>query len=171
VSEHIGELLSLYIDKEVVEDEKNKIEEHLAQCQQCQNDFLELTMLKNLLNDEYQYIDIPDNIEEQVMAKISQTATAEYSRLFNRTALFMMATFGILFLAATGPFLTLVLHIFHTLFSISMGLIYAIPSILSAIPYVIEVISIVLLVLIILAVFTLKLLVHTMGKSIRTGDL
>jgi predicted anti-sigma-YlaC factor YlaD len=171
MSEHIGELLSLYIDDEVGEDEKNRIEKHLAQCQQCQNDFLELTMLKNQMYAEFQFIDIPDNIEDQVMAKISKTILVKHSQTVNRTAPFVLIAFGILFMVATGPFLTLGLHIFHTFFSIGRGLIYAIPSILSAIPYVLEVLSIVILVLIILAIIALKFLVHTIGKTVRTGDL
>lgn len=171
MSEHIGELLSLYIDEEISGDEKCLVEKHLSNCPDCQNELYELSFLKNQLTAEYQFLDIPDLIEDQIMAKISQRSAVNTSRIFNRNALLVMITFSLLFIVMTGPFLTMGLHIFHTLISIGSGLVYAIPSILSAIPYVIEVVSIILFVLIILAVIALRFVVKTMGNTVRTGDL
>jgi hypothetical protein len=73
--------------------------------------------------------------------------------------------------ATTSPILSIGLPIFHSVYSIARGLIYAVPSIISAIPYVVNVIIALILCFILLAILTLSYLVHTMGKTVRAEDI
>lgn len=172
MSEHISEeLLSLYIDEEVNVEEKDMIEGHISQCMDCQNGLLDLSLLHEQILSEYQLINIPDLIEDHVMGKIQETMNQKSSTFLNRAAIIVVLAFGLMTMGATSPFIHVGLHIINTLYSISKGLIYAIPSILSAIPYMIEAISAAILLLIVLAIIILRYLVNTMAKTVEAGDM
>ncbi|MDP4084348.1 MAG: zf-HC2 domain-containing protein [Bacillota bacterium] len=172
MSEHIsGELLSSYIDDETDEDEKAIIERHLGICLDCHNEFVNLTLLKEQILKEYLMVDIPVSMEDHVMAKIQQSISQKSSSFINHAAIFVVLSFALVGMGATGPFLSIGLHIFNTLFSIAGGLMYAITSILSAIPYMVEAISAVIFILIVLAIFILRYLVNTLAKTVEAGDI
>lgn len=172
MSEHIsGELLSSYFDEELNEKENAMIERHLSACPYCQDDLNHLTSMKKQIKSDYLLVEIPDSIEDRVMAKIQQSIIESSSSSLNRTAFFVVLTFVIIALCAAGPFFFLGVHVLNTLFSIAKGLIYAIPSLLATIPYMIEVISAVIFILIVLAIFILRYLVNTMVKTVEVGDL
>lgn len=171
MSEHIKELLSDFMDNEINEDERQMIEKHLAVCTDCNNWFRELTTLRKQILATYQMIEVPSTIEGNVLEKIQGVSIKKYSGVLNRIAIIMFFAFGIMFLVTTSPFLTVGLPIFHTIYSIARGLIYAIPSIISAIPYVVEVITVVIFSFIALAVITLRYLVHSMGTTVRAEDI
>lgn len=171
MSEHIGELISFYMDEEVNEAERNTIEKHLAICPECSDKLLELTILREQIHKEYQRIEIPDMIEDFVIAKIQQASTQNYSAMLNRMGLFALVIFAFIFLAMTSPFLSIGYHILNTVFSIANGLIHAIPPLISANPYVLESVSGFILVLIALAILTIRYLVHTMGNTVKAEDI
>ena len=47
MSDHIGDLLSAYIDNELTENERQLVEEHLYDCPECFAIFSDFMMLKN----------------------------------------------------------------------------------------------------------------------------
>jgi predicted anti-sigma-YlaC factor YlaD len=171
MSEHIGYLLNDYLDDELNDTEKALIEQHLFNCSYCTNQLIELTSLNQQILDAYQIVDIPDLIEDRVLAEIEQESVKTYLGKLNRVAIFVIVFFGITFLAATSPFLTVGVHIFQTTFSIGRGLIYAFPSIIAAIPYFVEVTAVLIVLLITLALLIIRFLVHNMGKTAGAEEL
>lgn len=168
---HLGESLHDYLDGELNEADRLTIEKHLEICSECKNQLIELTSLRQMLFDTYQMIEIPDMIEDRVMAKIEQDTIKSYSGMLNRMAVIMMFVFGVIFLAGTTPFLSIGLSMISAMFSITRGLIYAIPSIISAIPYVVSAIAVIIILLIVMALFIVRYLIHNMAKTIGAEDI
>jgi predicted anti-sigma-YlaC factor YlaD len=171
MSDHIEELLSDYMDDELNEVEKQKIEKHLSICSDCNQRLHELRSMREQLLAAYLSIEIPSMIEEKVMGKIQQASIKKYTGTLNLLAFLTLSAFGIMLFATTSPILSIGLPIFHSVYSIARGLIYAVPSIISAIPYVVNVIIALILCFILLAILTLSYLVHTMGKTVRAEDI
>lgn len=171
MSEHVKELLSDYMDDEITEMEKQMIETHLATCADCTNQLRDLMSIREQIFAAYQKIVIPSTIEDKVLEKIHMASIRNYSGILNRMAIIMLITFGMMFLITASRILTVGLPIFHSLYSIARGLIYAVPSIISAIPYVVEVITVLMLSFIAIAILTLRYLVHMMGKNVRVEDI
>lgn len=157
----------MYLDGEIDEQEKNKIEEHLALCPECRQKLQELSSMKEQLTSAFTMIEIPDRIEDKVLSGIRQAAIHKYTW----AALTFMIGFGLLFLLSMIQIFTAGLHIFQTTFSISRGLIYAFPSIMGTIPNMIVVVSIFIVMFITMALIMLRYLVHTMGKKLRVEDI
>lgn len=171
MADHIGELLHDYLDDEMNEVERTVIEKHLDNCSECKNRLFELTSLRQQMLDAYQLIEIPNRIEDKILANIEQESIKIYAVTLNRTAIIMMSIFGIIFLAGTTPFLTVGFHIINMIFSISRGLIYAIPSIISTIPYVVASVALFIILLIAMALFIVRYLVHNIGKTVGAEDI
>lgn len=171
MSEHIGEVLSSYIDDEITQAEKEWIEGHLESCLECKNEFLQLKMIKEQFKRTFQMIDIPDTIEDKVMVEIGKGHEQRTFGLLNSTAILIMAGFAIVLSLASGPLITVGVYIFQTLLSIGRGLIYTIPSLISAIPYAAEAASAFILSIVIMAIFALRFLVHSVGKPAGAEDL
>jgi predicted anti-sigma-YlaC factor YlaD len=171
MSDHIEELLSEYIDDELTEEQKQTIEEHLSICSDCNHRLQEIKLLRKQILEAYLSIEIPSMIEEKVLGKIQQAAIKKSISVLNFFAFFSLFAFGIMLMVTTSPFLTVGFPIFHSAYSIARGLIYAVPSIISAVPYVIDVIIALILSFILIAILTLRYLVHTMGKTVRAEDI
>lgn len=171
MSEHMKELLSDYMDDELNEMEKERIEKHLAICSDCNNRLQELMSLREDLVKAYRQIEIPAMIEEKVLEKIQLTSIRRYSGVLNMLAFLALFAFGVMLFVTTSPFFTVEMPIFQSVYSIARSLIYAIPSIISSIPYVVEVITLFMMGFIALAIITLRYLVHTMGKTVRAEDI
>lgn len=168
MSEHLGELISQYLDGEIRnEAEKAMIEEHLSICPQCQQQLNGYIAIREQLTVMFDRIEIPDRLEDKVLAKIHQASIQQYFW----AAIATMLGFGLVFLLISGPLLRAGLHISQTAFSIARGLTYAFPSILGAIPNMVAVASIFIVVFIIIALAMLRYLVHTMGKTPRAEDI
>ncbi len=165
MSEHIVEFLNDYLDDELTEPERAAIEKHLYSCGTCRDLLNELTSLKQQLIETYQEIEIPDLIEDSVLAKIELESMGINPGRLKRTAIFMLGVLGGIFLAATTPFLTVWVHIFQTVFSISRAIIYAIPSIISAIPFAVEVTAAFIVLLITMTVLVVKYIISSIGKT------
>lgn len=167
MAEHIGDLLSLYIDGEINGQDRKKIEKHLALCPECKEQLHELSSMRDQIKSAFKMIDVPDRIEDMVMSEIHQVMIKKY--IF--VAITLMAGMGLFFFLSMIQILTAGLHIFQTTFSISKGLIYAIPSLMSANPNVIVAISIFIIIFIVAALLMLRYLIHTMGKTLRVEDI
>jgi predicted anti-sigma-YlaC factor YlaD len=159
------------MDDEMNEEEKEKIEKHLSICTDCRNQYRELMSLRQEILAAYLPIEIPVMFEERVMGKIQQAYFERSASILNFLAFLLLFAFGIMLFVTASPFLTVGFPIFYSVYSIGRGLIYAIPSIISAVPYVAEVITVLILSFIALAIITLRYLVHTMGKTVRAEDI
>lgn len=171
MSDHIEELLSEYIDDELNEEQKQTIEEHLSICSDCNHRLQEIKLLRKQILEAYLSIEIPSRIEDKVMAKIQQASIKKAISVLNLFAFLSLFAFGIMLMVTASPFLTVGLPIFHSAYSIARGLIYAVPSIISALPHVVEVIIVLILSFILISILTLSYLVHTMGKTVRAEDI
>ncbi len=171
MSEHIGELLSSYIDDEVSEIERKWVERHLENCLECKREYLQLKMIQEQFQTAYQMIKIPETIEENVFAKIQQNRTPRSFPLLNGVAIFILVALAVGILAASGPFATAGIYIVQTIFSIGRGLIFALSSLLSAVPYMLGVVSAFMLVVVALAMVILRFLVHSVGKTVGAEEL
>jgi predicted anti-sigma-YlaC factor YlaD len=171
MSDHIENLLSEYMDDELNEEEKQIIEKHLAVCSDCNHRLHELRSLRKQILAAYLPIEIPSMIEEIVIEKIQQASIKKSTGALNLLAFLSLFAFGIMLMVTASPILTIGLPIFHSVYSIARGLIYAVPSIISALPYVVEVIIALIFCFIIFAILTLRYLVHTMGKTVRAEDI
>lgn len=170
MSDHIEELLSEYIDDELNEEQKQTIEKHLSICSDCNHRLQEMKLLRKQILEAYLQVEIP-MIEEKVMAKIQQASIKKAINVLNLFAFLTLFAFGIMLMVTASPFLTIGLPIFHSAYSIARGLIYAVPSIISAIPHVVEVMIALILSFILIAILTLRYLVHTMGNTVRAEDI
>jgi anti-sigma factor RsiW len=171
MSDHIEDLLSEYIDDELNEEQKQIIEEHLSICSDCNHRLQEIKFLRNQIFEAYLSIEIPSRLEDKVMAKIQQASIKKAISVLNLFAFLSLFAFGIMLMVTASPFLTVGLPVFHSAYSIARGLIYAVPSIISAIPYVVGVIIVLIISFILIAILTLRYLVHTMGKTVRAEDI
>lgn len=171
MSDHIENLLSEYMDDELNDEEKQRIEKHLSTCSDCNHRLHELRSLRKQILAAYLPIEIPAMIEELVFEKIQQASIKKSSGALNLLAFLSLFAFAIMLMVTASPILTIGLPIFHSVYSIARGLIYAVPSIISALPYVVDVIIALILCFIIFAVLAIRYLVHTMGKTVRAEDI
>ena len=171
MSEHIGELLSSYIDDEVSEIERDRVERHLENCLECKSEYLQLIRIHEQFQAAYQMIEIPEAIEENVFARIQQNRVPSSFSLFTGASFFILVALGFGIMAASGPFATAGIYIVQTLFSIGRGLVFALSSLLSAVPYMLGSISAFMLVVVALAMVILRFLVHSVGKTAGVEEL
>ncbi|XJZ28797.1 anti-sigma factor family protein [Bacillota bacterium Lsc_1132] len=171
MSEHIGEMLSSYIDDEVNEIEREWVERHLENCLECKSEYLQLKMINEQFHNAYQMIEIPAGIEEMVFTRIQQNRAPRSFRLLNGMAILIIVALAFAVMAASGPFATAGIYIFQTLFSIGRGLIFAISSLLTAVPYMLGAVSAFMLVVVALSIVTLRFLVHSVGKTAGAEEL
>lgn len=171
MSEHIRELLSSYIDDEITQAEKELVEGHLESCLECKNELFQLGMIKEQFKSAFQMIEIPDMIEDKVMMEIEQSRVPHSFGLLNSTAILVMAMLAIVLSLASGPVITVGVYIFQTVLSIGRGLIYTIPSLISAVPYAAAAASAFIVIIVAMAIFALRFLVHSVGKPAGAEDL
>lgn len=63
------ELISLYIDNELSEEDKIEFENHLLNCESCRQDVSNLTFIVNAVKDINE-VELPENFHEEIMNKI-----------------------------------------------------------------------------------------------------
>lgn len=170
MTEHIENLLSEYMDDELTEMEKQTVEKHIAICSACKNRLLELMSLRKGLQAAFFHIEIPA-IEEKVLEKIKLSSINRSSGTLNLLAFIMLFSFGVMLFGATSPFMTVGFSIFHSVYIIVRGIIYAVPSIIAAIPYAAEVIVVLIICFIAISIFVLRYLVAAVGKTVRVEDI
>ncbi len=136
MSDHIGDLISAYIDNELTENERQLVEEHLFDCPECfaiLNDFM---MLKNDILQTYRSIEAPDTVEDVVLHAIRTLVPSKPTR--KRYWLFVPLLSSLLFFAIIflfiGPFVFKFISVGLKVF---MNLMFATGSLLASDPYVI----------------------------------
>lgn len=171
MSDHLGELLSSYIDEEMTEIEKEWVERHLETCGACKDEYVQMMMMKHQFQEVYQMIELPEGIEDKVFAKINSNLAPRSFGFLNGTAFLIMVALAVVLSLISGPIVTVGVYIVQTIFSIGRGLMYAVPSLLSAIPYMAAAVSGFIVIIIIMSIFTLRFLVHSVGKTAGVEDI
>ncbi len=67
----ISELISLYLDNEITNEEQNILLEHIKTCPTCKKEFEEIKKIKEILNNEEE-IDLPEGFHEELFNKIKE---------------------------------------------------------------------------------------------------
>lgn len=76
--EDIREIISLYIDNELNEEESKEIEKHLKSCEECNREYEDLLTIKRLLSEAPQ-VELPDNFKEELHKKLVASVSMEDS--------------------------------------------------------------------------------------------
>lgn len=63
------ELISLYIDNVIDDNQKRKVEKHILECAQCNNYFIMINKIKNELN-QLEDVELPQNFHNDAMQKL-----------------------------------------------------------------------------------------------------
>lgn len=81
MNDHPTEWLSAYIDQELEEEVRERIEEHLRQCESCRNLVADLIDMRSEVADFYGHLAAPPDLERNVMATLERnTATSTIAR-------------------------------------------------------------------------------------------
>jgi predicted anti-sigma-YlaC factor YlaD len=73
LSEHVEELISAYIDEELLDTEQKKVEAHLNSCEECHRLMSSMLSLKEQVFVSYQSIEAPHHLEQQIMERIEHS--------------------------------------------------------------------------------------------------
>ena len=76
--EDIREIISLYIDNELNEEESKEIEKHLKSCEECNREYEDLLTIKRLLSEAPQ-VELPNNFKEELHKKLVASVSIEDS--------------------------------------------------------------------------------------------
>lgn len=158
MQEHVEELISSYIDGEVTDDERQLIESHLQNCNQCQVLMEEMVTMKNNVFLVYQFVEIPQSFEENVLAVIGADQTAKDTLRIKMSwfvfTFFIALTLIIVF--ALSPIGIFIVSLSSSVFSIMFSLLRVIPTLISSVPQLLVGISIFFVVLFVASTWFLR---------------
>lgn len=80
--EKIMEMLSLYIDNELNEQESNEIEKHLKTCEECSREYEDLLAIKKLLSETPQ-VELPLGFKEELHQKLVECSTEDNNKIID----------------------------------------------------------------------------------------
>lgn len=158
MQEHVEELISSYIDGEVTDDERQLIETHLKNCNQCQVLMEEMVTMKNNVFLVYEFIEIPQSLEENVLAVIGTDKTAK-DTLRIKMSWFVFAFFialTLLIVLALSPIGIFIVSLSSSVFNIMFSLLRVIPILISSVPQLLVGISVFIVVLFITSTWFLR---------------
>lgn len=158
MQEHVEELISSYIDGEVTDDERQLIETHLKNCNQCQVLMEEMVTMKNNVFLVYEFVEIPQSLEENVLAVIGTDKTAK-DTLRIKMSWFVFAFFialTLLIVLALSPIGIFIVSLSSSVFNIMFSLLRVIPILISSVPQLLVGISVFIVVLFITSTWFLR---------------
>lgn len=144
MKEHVRELLSPYVDDEVTNEERSLVETHLQDCAECRAFMEDLTRMRSAIFTAYHSIEIPDSIEQHVVAAIQTNTTVLQPAQIkaSRYGLAAFVAFLLLSLLGLSPlglfglgFLASMLHLF-------IRLLQVLSTLLGTVPFLVEGISV-----------------------------
>lgn len=80
--EKVMEMLSLYIDNELDEQESNEIEKHLRTCEECNREYEDLLAIKKLLSETPQ-VELPLGFKEELHKKLVECSTEDNNEVID----------------------------------------------------------------------------------------
>ncbi|WP_171628555.1 anti-sigma factor family protein [Paenibacillus plantarum] len=108
MSDHIEDLLSDYMDNELDDLDRQRVEEHLLTCSACSALLSDLSAFKNQVFTAFHAIEAPVGFDDKVMQAISLNPSPEHASTASKWLLVPLVSafcFIMLVLAAMGPFL------------------------------------------------------------------
>lgn len=72
MADHVSSQLSAYLDHELDNEEKERVEQHLAHCPACHEELESLAVLKRQIAFAYETVEAPDGLENAIMDKIKE---------------------------------------------------------------------------------------------------
>lgn len=84
--EEVREILSLYIDNELNEEESSEIEKHLETCEECNREYEDLLTIKKLLT-EIPQVQLPDNFKQDLHKKLVECISEESNEIEENNAI------------------------------------------------------------------------------------
>lgn len=97
--------LNAYIDGELKKSEFQKVREHLKNCHLCQTELRELTNLNRFLSS-YKEEEVPEYINQRIMATIESTAIHPQRAWFTRRVVSFSIAASVLISFAAGVFIS-----------------------------------------------------------------
>ncbi|MGD8189593.1 anti-sigma factor family protein [Brevibacillus ginsengisoli] len=146
---HVQELLSSYLDNELSHEERIWVESHLKTCEECQVFLYELSSMRNYIISTYQEIEIPEDLELQVMAHLNKATSSPIG-------LVAIASLASLSLLVLLPILLIGMGVFSSVVTIFGSLLHLATVIISSIPTVITAISAFSVVLVVFSIWSLR---------------
>ncbi|WP_181444491.1 anti-sigma factor [Bacillus sp. 03113] len=167
MNEHVNQLLSAFIDDELENEQRKKVENHLAICPFCHSEYMELEAIRKELFSFYQSIEVPDyHFEKAVNEKLNRSSFSYQKITWLMTFLasflvFMLyMKFGTTLYAGitfTSAFVGVCISFFHVL-----------VSILATIPFLLEILIITLIIVVGITLWSVQYLIrikHPLNKE------
>jgi anti-sigma factor RsiW len=134
--EHVDELISAYLDNELTEAERVLVELHIGTCKECRALVEDFLAMKSQLFTVYQSIEIPDNLEQRVLASLEQkpkTTTRRYT-VVPWVLTGSAVTLLLLFMVSLSPLATLSIGLFSSLVTIMVSVLQVVPVFAASLP-------------------------------------
>ncbi len=128
MTEHIGELISAYVDGECTPEERIQVEQHLNQCHSCQQIMNDVMEIQRNTSHIYQRLNIPKEIEQRVIITLDQSESSLFSWWIRGIFLFVIP------LMIWIPFVKWGTTIATSFFHLFSNFLQIIPTLASAIP-------------------------------------
>lgn len=164
MAEHVEELLSAYLDRELNETEHKKVKVHLRHCSECREELKGLEWLKEQMAFTYQNIEAPVGFEYRLAERIEETQQRKddsRKRALGFIGAFLVA--AVLF--ALAPALSLGAAMTTFVVHISYDLLSIVPFLFSAVPLMLGTVCLVAVLLIILSLWSLRRLLEARSLS------
>jgi predicted anti-sigma-YlaC factor YlaD len=158
MTNHLGDLLSAYIDNELGESDRHRVEEHLSSCEQCQLLFEDLLELQLQVSNAYQTIEAPHDMEFQILERINRKSLTPTVA----AGWFAVPVAGLICLTAIllliGPFLS---NLFSIMLKFLMVFIYVLSSMVTSAPSLLLGTVLFSVIIVIISSFSLRRLLTT----------
>lgn len=155
--EHVEELISSYIDGEVTDDERRLVETHVKTCNQCQALMEEMAAVKNKVFLAYQFIEIPQNLEDNVLAAINADKMEKEAHIKASWFVFApLAALTLLVMLVLSPVGLFIVSLLSSIFNITLSLLQVIPALISSVPQLLVGIFVLLIILLIASTWFLR---------------
>lgn len=128
---HVGDLLSAYIDGELTEIEHVMVENHLNHCNECRELADDLSALSGQIYTSYQSIEPPYFLEQKIMSSIvGQPPSVKVPRYLHVAAIILVFFFTV----TLSVFAFLGMGVLSSVASVLVGLLHVIPVLIAAVP-------------------------------------
>lgn len=152
LDKHIEQFISAYIDDQLNHKEQLMVEEHLKICQHCRHLVEDLKRLQSQVFVNYQWVEVPKNLEEKVMSKIKFHGYARLSKKIPSMKIAILLLF-ILFIGSLGA---IGFGLFAPIFPILLSVVHVVPILIASIPSLFTGIILFAIILLIISLFSLK---------------
>ncbi|AIQ12593.1 anti-sigma factor family protein [Paenibacillus durus] len=156
--EHPEDQLSVYLDGELNDDERQRVKDHIEKCESCKALLEELSTLQHDLAQTFRRIQEPAHLEVRILQSIAEEeipAAAEKGWVLG--FLMMLLTFSI-FWFLTGSVLV---KLIHGLLKLTAAMVYAASHFILSVPVLTGVTVVLSLAILTASVYSLRRLLQT----------